>query len=103
MGAETVVTLVAVLVVVAALAGYLITIAATLRDVSFTLGTIIIGLRSIANQTAPLKGVVGDIVNDVASMDAALKGVLSRGQLGAGGREALPAGGARGRRTRARR
>lgn len=103
MGAETVVTLVAVLVVVAALAGYLITIAATLRDVSFTLGTILIGVRSIANQTLPLKGVVGDIVSDVASMDAALKGVLSRGQLGAGGREALPAGGARGRRTRVRR
>ncbi len=103
MGAETVVTLVAVLVVVAALAGYLITIAVTLRDVSFTLGTILIGVRSIANQTVPLRGVIGDIVNDVASMDAALKGVLSRGQLGAGGREALPAGGARGRRTRSRR
>jgi uncharacterized protein YoxC len=99
MGAETVVTLVAVLVVVAALAGYLIAIAATLKDVSFTLGTILIGVRAIANQTAPLKGVVGDIVSDVAAMDAALKGVLSRGQLGAGGREALPAG----RRARARR
>jgi hypothetical protein len=99
MGAATIVTLLAVLVVVAALAGYLITIAAALKDVSFTLGTIIIGLRAIANQTAPLKGVVDGIVGDVAAMDGALKGVLSRGQLGAGGREALPAG----RRSRARR
>ncbi|MBA2437173.1 MAG: hypothetical protein H0V52_02335, partial [Acidimicrobiia bacterium] len=52
MGAATIVTLIGVFLVVAALAGYLITIAATLRDVSFTLGTVIIGVRAIANQTA---------------------------------------------------
>ncbi|MGI8757886.1 MAG: hypothetical protein ACR2K0_01095 [Acidimicrobiales bacterium] len=95
MGAATIVTLVAVFLVVAALAGYLITIAATLRDVSFTLGTILIGVRAIANQTAPLKGVVGDIVGDVVAIDTAFKGLLARGQVTAGGRDALTTGGSR--------
>lgn len=99
MGAATIVTLVAVFLVVAALAGYLITIAATLRDVSFTLGTIIIGVRAIANQTAPLKGVVGDIVGDVVAIDTAFKGLLARGQVTSGGRDALTTGGSR-RRVR---
>lgn len=103
MGAATIVTLIGVFLVVAALAGYLITIAATLRDVSFTLGTIIIGVRAIANQTAPLRGVVNDIVGDVVAMDTALKGLLARGgQVGAGGRSALTVGGGRTSRLRSR-
>ncbi len=97
MGAATIVTLIAVFLIVAALAGYLITIALTLRDVSFTLGTIIIGVRAIANQTQPVKGVVDDIVRDVVAMDSALKGVLAKGQVGAGGgRGALTSGGSSG-------
>ncbi len=103
MGLATIVTLIAVFVVVAALAGYLITIAAILKDVSFTVGTVLIGVQAIANQTAPLRSVVNDIVGDVVAMDSALKGVLSRGQLGAGGREALTTGGSRSSRIRGRR
>jgi hypothetical protein len=95
MGLATIVTLVGVFLIVAALAGYLITIAATLRDVSFTLGTVIIGVRAIANQTEPLRGVVQDIVADVVAIDTAFKGLLSKGQLGGDRREALTTGGIR--------
>lgn len=102
MGAATIVTLVGVFLIVAALAGYLITIAATLRDVSFTLGTVLIGVRAIANQTGPLRGVVDDIVGDVVGIDTALKGLLSKGQLAPSGREALTTGGSRSSRLRGR-
>ncbi|HWH35499.1 MAG TPA: hypothetical protein VNT56_09315 [Acidimicrobiales bacterium] len=103
MGAATIVTLIGVFLVVAALAGYLITIAATLRDVSFTLGTIIIGVRAIANQVAPVRGVVNDILADVVAMDTAFKSLLARGgQVGAGSRGALTTGGARTSRLRGR-
>ncbi len=95
MGAATIVTLIGVFLVVAALAGYLITIAVTLRDVSFTVGTVLIGVRAIANQTAPLRGVVNDILGDVVAMDTAFKGLLARGQVTSGGRGALTAGGSR--------
>lgn len=103
MGAATVVTLIAVFVVAGALAAYLISIALILKDVSFTVGTVLIGVQAIANQTAPLRGVVNDIVSDVVAMDSALKGLLSRGQLGGGGRQALTTGGARSGRIRGRR
>ncbi len=102
MGAATIVTLIGVFLVVAALAGYLITIAATLRDVSFTLGTILIGVRAIANQTGPVRGVVNDILADVVAMDSALKGLLSKGQVTSGGRGALTTGGGRSSRLRGR-
>lgn len=49
-----IVTLIAVALVVAALAIYLITVAWLLQRVSFNLGTIIAGLRSIAFQTESL-------------------------------------------------
>jgi hypothetical protein len=103
MGAATIVTLIGVFLVVAALAGYLITIAATLRDVSFTLGTVIIGVRAIANQTAPVRGVVDGILGDVVAMDTAFKGLLARGgQVSAGSRGALTTGGSRSSRLRGR-
>lgn len=102
MGAATIVTLIGVFLVVAALAGYLITIAATLKDVSFTLGTIVIGVRAIANQTGPVRGVVNDILADVVAMDSAFKGLLARGQVTSGGRGALTTGGSRSSRLRGR-
>jgi len=103
MGAATIVTLIGVFLVVVALAGYLITIAATLRDVSFTLGTVIIGVRAIANQVGPVRGVVDGILGDVVAMDTAFKGLLSRGgQVGAGSRGALTTGGSRSSRLRGR-
>ena len=80
MGAETVVTLIGVFLVVAALALYLSYIAFTLRDVSFTLGTIIIGVQAIVNQTAPVHRYVGTILSDVVAIDQAAKQLLSWGK-----------------------
>jgi hypothetical protein len=80
-GLATVGTLVGVFVIVAALALYLITIAAILRHVSFTVGTVLIGVRAIANQTAPLGPVVRDILGDVRAIEDDLEALL-----GAGGR-----------------
>lgn len=91
MGAETVVTLIGVFLVVAALAIYLIIIAATLRDVSFTLGTIIIGVRSIVHQTDPVPNYVGTILSDVVAIDQAAQQLLAWGKptVGTGDRPAL--------------
>lgn len=91
MGAETVVTLIGVFLVVAALAIYLIVIAATLRDVSFTLGTIIIGVRAIVNQTNAVPTYVGTILSDVVAIDQAADQLLSWGKpaVGAAERPAL--------------
>jgi hypothetical protein len=76
MRAEVIVTLIGVGLLVAALAIYLSIIAYHLTKVSFTLGTVLIGVRAIANQTEPLDGVVGSIATDVAAMDDALKALV---------------------------
>ena len=98
MGAATVVTLIGVFVAVAAIALYLIIIAATLNKVSFTVGTVLIGVRSIASQCEPLNGVISDIVRDVTAVERAVGELVSEGD-----RLALGAGQPRGRRQRARR
>lgn len=80
-------------VVVLALAGYLITVAYILNKVTFKLGTILIGVRSIAEQTEPVEEVVTGIAEDVAAIEAALAGLLP--DSGRGARKALakrPAG-----------
>jgi uncharacterized membrane protein YkgB len=79
MGAETIVTLVGVFLAVAAVAVSLIIIAVTLNKVSFMLGTILIGVRSIANQTQPLGSVIGDILKDVTAIEGALDRLVNRG------------------------
>ena len=76
LGAATVVTLVGVFAIVAALALYLITIAVILKEVSFNVGTVLIGVRSIAAQTAPLGPVVRDLLNDIRGIDDDLHAVL---------------------------
>jgi lysylphosphatidylglycerol synthetase-like protein (DUF2156 family) len=76
LGAATVVTLFGVFAIVAALALYLITIALILKDVSFNVGTVLIGVRAIANQTAPLGPVIRDIVADVRAMEDDLNALL---------------------------
>ena len=81
-----IVTLFLVFVAVTAIALYLIIVAYTLNNVSFTLGTILIGVRSIAYQTEPVGDVLGGIAGDVKAIDGAL------GDLVAGaGRPAPPA------------
>ncbi|HWH34762.1 MAG TPA: hypothetical protein VNT56_05510 [Acidimicrobiales bacterium] len=91
MGAATIVTLIGVFLTVAALAGYLITISLLLRDISFTLGTVIIGVRAIVNQTNPVPQYVGTILSDVVAIDQAADQLLAWGKptVGAGSRPEL--------------
>ncbi len=89
MGLATIVTLIGVAITVAALAFYLITIAATLRHVSFTVGTVLIGVRAIAAQCQPLQPVVRDIVNDVSAIDDDLEALVTGGE----GRKPTPGSG----------
>ena len=83
LGAATIGTFVGVAVIVAALAFYLITIAATLKHVSDTVGTVLIGVRAIAHQTEPLGPVVRDMVTDVRAIEDELDGVVSGAQQAA--------------------
>lgn len=91
MGLATMATLFGVFLVVAALAIYLTVIALALRDVSFTLGTIIIGVRAIVSQTDDVPSYVGTILSDVVAIDQAADQLLSWGKpaVGAGERPAL--------------
>lgn len=82
MGAATVVTLIGVFIIVAALALYLITITMILKHVSFTVGTVLIGVRSIAAQTQPLGPVIRDIVGDVQAIEEDLEGLLGGAPAG---------------------
>jgi len=86
MPAAAIVTLVLVFVLVAAIATYLIIIAYTLYDVTFTLGTILIGVRSIQYQTEPVGEVVGGILSDVKAIEGALGDLVA-----SAGRPAPPA------------
>jgi|GEM_PF-2334674 len=85
MGAATIVTLVGVFLAVGAIALYLIIIAYTLNRVSFNLGTVLIGVRAIVNQTAPVGEVVGQIADDVTAIDNAVKDLLAQGRQVSGG------------------
>ena len=79
MGPETVVTLIGVAIIVAALAAYLILIAYSLNKVSFALGTVLIGVRAIAARCEPLREVIGSIGNDVATVEQAMAGLAEGG------------------------
>lgn len=76
MRAEAVVTLIGVFLIVVALVLYLSIIAASLSKTQFALGTVVIGVNAIANQTQPLEGVVGSIARDVSAIDEALKDLV---------------------------
>jgi len=74
------VTLLGVAIITAAIALYLIVISYTLNHVSFTLGTVLIGVKSIVAQTDPVPKYVGIIVNDVVAIDQAAKQLLAWGE-----------------------
>ena len=80
MGAATIVTLLGVAIIVAAIALYLIIISVTLNHVSYTLGTVIIGVKAIVAQTDPVPKYVGIILNDVTAIDQAAKQLLAWGE-----------------------
>ncbi len=76
LGVATYIAFVIIFLVVAALAGYLILVAYLLNKTSFVLGTVLIGVRSIAYQTEPLGEVVAGITSDIAAIQAALRALL---------------------------
>ena len=69
-------TLIAVGLIVVALAVSLITILLMLRRTLFTLGTINVGLRSIARRVEPLEPVLAGVNSDLAAVRSELLGVL---------------------------
>jgi hypothetical protein len=80
MGPATVVTLLGVAIIVAAIALYLINICLILNHVSFTVGTVIIGVRAIAAACEPLATVVRDINNNVSAIDENLEVLVTGGK-----------------------
>lgn len=78
MSAAAVVTLIGVGLLVGALAVYLTMIALMLKHVSFTLGTVLVGVRAIAHQAEPVNAVVNGIVEDITSIEQALQGLLGK-------------------------
>ena len=77
MPAAGVVTLILVLVTVAALAAALVRVALLLKHVNFTLGTVIAGVRAIELATRPINPVLGDIAGDLAATQGALDNLLA--------------------------
>ncbi len=87
MGIESILLFVGLAVAVATIALYLIVVAAMLRDVSFTVGTVLVGVRSIAHQTQPIGSVLRDIVRDVQAIDEDLDGLLAQAEAAEESRE----------------
>ena len=77
MPAAGVVTLLLVLVTVAALAAALVRVALLLKHVNVTLNAVIDGVGAIEAATQPINPVLGDIANDLAATQQALDGLLA--------------------------
>jgi hypothetical protein len=79
-GLATILTLVGVAIIVAALALYLIIISWILNRVSFRLGTVLIGIKAIVHQVEDVPRYVGILVNDVMAIDQAAHQLLAWGK-----------------------
>ncbi len=77
MGIESILLFIGIAIIVAVLAIYLITVASMLTHVSFTVGTILVGVRSIAHQTGPIGGVLREIVNEIQGIEEDLDALLA--------------------------
>jgi hypothetical protein len=73
-----VITIIGALLTVVVLAAYLIRVAFVLARVSAKLSPIAVGLHQVTEKTEPIKPIVGDINNDLAGVDSALRAVLAR-------------------------
>lgn len=80
MGAATIVTLIGVAIIVAAIVLYLINICMILNHVSFTVGTVIIGVKAIAAACEPLAPVLRDIKNNISAIDEDLEALVTGGE-----------------------
>ena len=79
MSAATIVLFIGIGVAVAIIALYLIAVAYTLNRVSFNVGTVLVGVRSIGAQVRPVPKYVGIILNDVMAIDQAAHQLLAWG------------------------
>ncbi len=71
-------TLIATGLIVVALAVVLITILLLLRKTLFTLGTINVGLRSIARRVEPLQPVLADLNTELAGVQREMSTALTQ-------------------------
>jgi hypothetical protein len=76
-------------VAVLAIALYLIVVAYMLNDVSFTVGTVLVGVRSIAHATQPIGPVVRGIEQDIRAVADNLEGIIVAAEDAEAEREAL--------------
>ncbi len=77
MGAATIVTLIGVGLIVAAIAVYLIVVAYNLYQVSFTVGTVLIGVRAIVQQVQPVAKYIAIVLNEVTAINQAAEQLLA--------------------------
>ena len=80
MGPATIFTLIGVAIIVAAIALYLINICLILNHVSFTVGTVIIGVKAIGQACEPLATVIRDINNNISAIDEDLEALVTGGE-----------------------
>ncbi|MGH8884026.1 MAG: hypothetical protein ACRDYX_02385 [Egibacteraceae bacterium] len=73
-----IVTIIIALLIVAALAFYLIKVTLLLKDVNATLSKVIGGVLGIADQAQPIGPVLGEINKDLGGVQAALQGLLAK-------------------------
>ncbi|MBA2274931.1 MAG: hypothetical protein H0W21_13700 [Actinobacteria bacterium] len=72
----SILTLIAIGLIVAALAAHLILIALALRKTLFTLGTVNVGLRAIAKRVEPIEPILTEINSDLSVVRDALARIL---------------------------
>ena len=89
MGIEAILLFLGLAVAVAAIALYLIVVTYMLNDVSFTVGTVLVGVRSIAYATKPIGPVVRGIEGDITFVAKALEDLMQAAEDAEYEREAL--------------
>ncbi|MGH3534117.1 MAG: hypothetical protein ACRDQG_05310 [Pseudonocardiaceae bacterium] len=73
-----VITIIGAALTVLVLAAYLISIALVLRRVDTKLRAVTAGLHVVPEKTKPIGSIVGEINNDLAGVDSALRAVLAK-------------------------
>ncbi|HET9258290.1 MAG TPA: hypothetical protein VFO16_24255 [Pseudonocardiaceae bacterium] len=78
MPAAAVITIIGALLTVVVLAAYLISIALVLGRVNSKLSAVTDSLPVVAQKTEPVGSIIGDINNNLAGVDSALRSVLAK-------------------------
>ncbi len=78
MPAAAVFTIICAVLTILVLAAYLISIALVLRRIDTKLRTVTAGLHVIPQKTEPIGSIIGEINNDLARVDDALRAVLAK-------------------------